>query len=178
MQRKQKITRRIEVCSCCGGKVTEHPHSLSKGLVKTLIDFKKFVVSSERNKVHPIKDLKLSNYEYNNMQKLRYFGLIAHYTNPETKKNESGYWILTRNGNKFLKGLIDMPMRVKTMRNKISGKSVERIYLSNVLESADIPYWDDYKSEVENEVNFYPNVYEMDEEEPIYDANGQTKFFF
>lgn len=178
MQKKEKLTRRIEVCSCCGAEVKEHSHSLSKGLVNTLIAFKKKVISSEKNKIHPIKDLNLSNYEYNNMQKLRYFGLIAHYTNPETKQKESGYWLLTRNGNKFLIGVLSMPTKVKTMRNKISGKSVEKIFLSNVLASDDIPYWDDYKSPVENEVNFYPNVYEMDEEEIIYDANGQTKFFF
>ena len=178
MQKKEKITRRIEVCSCCGGKVFEHSHSLSKGLVNTLIQVKKFVALTQKNKVHPIKDLLLSNYEYNNMQKLRYFGLIAHYTNPETKKMESGYWLLTRNGNKFLNGNLDMPMRVKTMKNKISGKSKERIFLSNVLTSEDIPYWDDYKTPVENEVNFYPNIYEMEEEEIILDEHGRTKFYF
>jgi hypothetical protein len=178
MQKREKITRRIEVCSCCGVTITEHPHTLSKGLVDTLIDFKKFVVSNEKNKVHPVKDLKLSNYEYNNMQKLRYFGLIARYINPQTKKNESGYWILTRNGSKFLKGLIDMPYRVKTMRNKISGKSTKRLFLSDILSSENIPYWDDYKTPVESEVAFYPNIYDVEEETPIYDANGQTKFFF
>jgi hypothetical protein len=71
-----------------------------------------------------------------------------------------------------------MPMRVKTMKNKISGKSKERIFLSNVLTSEDIPYWDDYKTPVENEVNFYPNIYEMEEEEIILDEHGQTKFYF
>lgn len=178
MQKRKKITRRIEVCSCCGVKVVEHPHALSRGLVNTLIELKKFVLTSGKNKVHPVRDLHLSNYEYNNMQKLRYFGLIAHYTNPETKKLETGYWILTRNGSKFLKGLIDMPMRVKTMRNKISGRSIERVFLSNVLTREDIPYWDDYKTPVESEVTFFPDIFEVESEEIIYDENGQTKFFF
>jgi hypothetical protein len=31
---------------------------------------------------------------------------------------------------------------------------------------------------VENEVNFYPNIYEMEEEEIILDEHGQTKFYF
>jgi len=178
MEKTEKQTRRIEVCSCCGGRVIEHSHSLSKGLVNTLIKVKTFVVQSQKNKVHPIKDLLLSNYEYNNMQKLRYFGLIARYTNPETKKMESGYWLLTRNGNKFLNRKLDMPIKVKTMNNKISGKSLEKAFLSNVLTSEDIPYWDDYSTPMENEVNFYPNVYEIEEEEVLYDEHGQTKFFF
>jgi hypothetical protein len=178
MKKRQKITRRIEICTCCGGKVVEHPHSLSKGLVETLVDFKKFVLTSEKNKVHPIKDLHLSNYEYNNMQKLRYFGLIAHYTNPNTKKLERGFWLLTRNGSKFLKGLIDMPVRVKTMKNKISGKSLEKAFLSDILASNDMPYWDDYTTPVESEVTFFPNIYEVEEEEIKYDENGQTQFFF
>jgi hypothetical protein len=178
MRKKEKQVRRVDVCSCCGGQVIEHTHHLAKGLVNTLIEVKKFVAENQKNKVHPIKDLKLGNFGYNNFQKLRYFGLMAHYTNPDTKKKEQGYWLLTRNGNSFVKGQLALPKQVRTMSNKISGKSIEKRFLSNILTSDDIPYWDDYKEPVENEITFFPNVYDVDEETPIYDEHGQTKFFY
>ena len=64
------------------------------------------------------------------------------------------------------------------MKNKISGKSLERAFLSGILASNDIPYWDDYTTPVDSEVTFFPNIYEVEEEEIKYDENGQTKFFF
>ena len=178
MQKNPKRKLRKVVCKCCGGEVKEHPHTLSKGIVTSLIKMKHKIREKNQNKIHLIQDLGLSNYEYNNFQKLRYFGLVAKVKDPITKNNEKGYYLLTRNGNRFLLGQLDIPKKVYTMSNKISGKAIEKIFLSNVLSSKEIPYWDDYTTPVENEISFFPSIYDMEEEEIVYDENGQTQFFF
>ena len=59
--------------------------------------------------------------EYNNFQKLRFHGLVAHAD--ENKK--SGYWLLTSRAGKFLRGEITIPKKVKTFRNRVIEHSEE-----------------------------------------------------
>lgn len=170
---------RVFECSCCGQTTLELEHKLSKGLINTLIKVKIHVLKSNQNKVHPIKDLKLKNFEYNNFQKLRYFGFIAHWKDKTTQKYKKGEWILTRQGNRFLLGLTNSPIRIRTINNAISGKSKEKITLSSALESTEIPYWDNYQSENGKRARIeYPNIQEYKQQEIVVDENGQTKFYF
>jgi hypothetical protein len=179
MAKESKPKLRLACCPHCGNKTFELAHKLSKGLINSLIKVKIHILQSNQNKVHPIKDLKLKNFEYNNFQKLRYFGFIAHYKDKNTQKYIQGEWILTKNGNRFLMGLLASPIQIRTMNNVISGKSKQRIMISDALASEDIPYWDDYKTPTEKRVKIeYPNISEIKQEEVIIDDNGQTKFYF
>jgi hypothetical protein len=145
------MQKEIEYCSCCGGKLTGRYERVSKGLALSLLKFREQILSQSElagklvNKVHLSKDLKLSKNEYNNFQKLRYHGLIAHYKNKETKEYETGYWLLTSRGNLFCKNELAVPKKLLIFRNKIEERSEEKITLENVLKNDDIPVW--YKRE-------------------------------
>jgi len=122
----------------------KHWHSLTPGLIKTLVKFRKEVLNkrlAQFNRVNPARDMNLSTNEYNNFQKLRYFGLVAK-CKTDSGEHESGYWLLTRNGNKFCKGLIQMPKKVQTFRNRLVDKSSERVDVKDVLKSETLPYFE------------------------------------
>ena len=108
-----------KICPCCGAKLTGRFERVSRGLANSLIKFRKQVVKNKVNKVHLANDLELSKNEYNNFQKLRYHGLIAHYKCKETKEFLTGYWLLTHRGNKFCKNELHVPKKLLIFRNKI-----------------------------------------------------------
>ena len=130
-------------CPCCGANMIPNKQGLTKGLVNILIKFKRAMLESqspEFNKLHAQRDVNFTKNEYNNFQKLRYFGLVAK-CKDKNGVRESGYWLLTRNGNKFCKGEITMPKFVITFRNTILEKSDERIDVKKAIKSEEYPYF-------------------------------------
>lgn len=161
------------ICKCpnCGASMKMHWHRLSKGLVTSLIKFRKQVIALQRNKVQIQKEGGFTKIEYNNFQKLRYHGLVAKYVNPENKQHEAGYWLLTKRGNQFCKNMLQVPVKVQTFRNKISDKASELVYLSDVLKGVDVPVWD----KIDDFGYDFADITEM--EEVKFDANGQGTMF-
>jgi hypothetical protein len=95
-----------------------YKQSLSVGLVITLTKFGEAVYQKRENKVHVQQDLRLSNSEFGNYQKLRYWGLIVKWENVEGI-HEQGWWILTHRGALFLRNQISIPKAVFTRDNHI-----------------------------------------------------------
>jgi hypothetical protein len=100
-------------------------HRLTPGLVHTLEKIADKVQENGKNEVM-IGSLDLTNSEYCNCQKLRYFGLIAKLRVNGT--HVSGAWVITSWGFLFLLGKKAVPVDVKTFQNHV----VER-YGDNVL---------------------------------------------
>lgn len=163
-------TDKNRVCPCCGAKMTLHWHRLNKGLVKALIKFRKKVLEKGENKVL-ISELNLSTTEFCNLQKLRYHAMIAK-CRDENGKRISGYWLLTKRGNQFCKGLIEVPEKVGTFRNVIRKKSSELVSISKVLSNEDLPVWDSVET---MEFESY-DQYDIGEE--LWEADGQGKINF
>ena len=136
-------------CPTCGASMVVHPQRISKGLAKLLIQFKSKVVELDRNEIHLQKDLSLTNNQFGNFQKLRYHGLIAKVFDKETKLHKSGYWLLTRKGNQFVKGQISTAQSVFTFRNSIVDKSPNMVFISEVMQDDKLPIWDEYNNSVE-----------------------------
>ena len=136
-------------CPTCGASMMVHNQRLSKGLAKLLIEFKRKVLELNRNEIHLQKDLRLTNNQFGNFQKLRYHGLIAKVYDKETKLHKGGYWLLTRKGNQFLKNEISTSSNVLTFRNKIADKSPKMVFLADVLGDDTLPFWDDYSRDIE-----------------------------
>lgn len=111
-------------------------HRLTPLLVETLVQFRNKVVEKNENKIHLQHDLYLSKNEYNNFQKLRYHALVAKYK--EHGEHIPGYWVITKRGAEFLNGIIQVPVRVATFRNKVVAKSEEMVSAKQILE--DDPY--------------------------------------
>lgn len=109
----------------------QHTHTLTPGLVETL---KKFAlgVKEKGNKIHTRRDIVLDISQYNNFQKLKYWGLVA-------KHGEPGYWVLTRRGLQFLRGEINVPKKVLTEGNRKTGESLQEVDITNY--KTDPKYW-------------------------------------
>src|SRR5487761_378645 len=94
--------REVKFCDHCGAKLTGRWEHLSPGLIDTLLKFATKVKEKNANMIHLQNDLNLTKNQYNNFQKLRYFGLVAKVKDPTKRK--SGYWALTRKAGNFLTG--------------------------------------------------------------------------
>lgn len=122
-----KEETQTKYCPHCGATMRENWQSLSPGLVTCLVKAIRAVKEKKENRFHWHHDLKLSNNESHNFQKLRFHGLIAH---AEEQNKKSGYWLITSRGGQFLRGEISVPKRVKTFRNKVVGHDLEVVHIS------------------------------------------------
>lgn len=82
---------------------------------------------------------------YNNFQKLRYHGLVAHITNDG--KIVRGQWLVTSNGWKFLKGELALPVWVEVQDNHIVARSdilkkIDSIYDGSTVIATTFEYSD------------------------------------
>ena len=162
-------------CKCphCGASLEQRAHRLSKGLVKTLVLFKISVCELDRNEIHLRNDMSLSKNQYNNFQKLRYHGLVAKCYEKDTKLRKSGYWLLTRRGNRFLKHNLAVPVRVSTFRNKIVERDEKCLTINEILTDSSLPVWDNIEKYGSN--LSYPH--QIDLEDISKDMYGQTLLF-
>ena len=173
MQKFEKSDEK-RLCPCCGGKLDGRWENISKGIAQDLIKLRERVLLTKENKVHPVRDLNLTHSQYNNLQKLRFHGLIAHYKNPETKKEESGFWLLTKRGNLFCKNQISIPKKVLVFRNRIQDKGDKLVNMAQILSPKNTePYWYQ-KEDYEKEIVFLDI---LDADELKIDINGQGKLF-
>ncbi len=122
-------------CKHCGQRVRARWESLSKGLVFSLEKLGKRVAETQRNKVHLQNDLSLTKNEYNNFQKLRYFGLAV------KVENKAGYWLLTKRGLNFLSDEERVPKQVKVVDNRVVAYSGKTISIRNYYKDFETPYW-------------------------------------
>lgn len=163
----QKSNEKDCKCPHCGASMLVHKHNLSKGVVKSLVKMKQAIFKFNRNSIH-LEEIGLNtSSQFNNFQKLRYFGLIAKYEEPKSKKNLAGYWLLTKRGNQFLKGEIAVSRSVYTFRNKIVDRDQVKLMISEILSDPEIPEWQERLD--------FPFDYAdlMDIEDMKVDANGQ-----
>ena len=98
-------------CPHCGASMMEHRHTLSVAMVEAL----------DRLSRHPgpvnIKILGLTRNQWDNFQKLRYWGLVvkSHRGNGE---RIGGHWQITAAGWRFLGGNARVPRSVWTYRGE------------------------------------------------------------
>ena len=112
----------------------QHNHKLTPGLVGILVKMIESVKESGHNKVHLQKDLALTHSEFANLQKLRYWGLIAKCK--EGGERKKGYWVITRRGGEFLRNEKAMPKTVATLDNTIVGRSEDTVTISQFFSEA------------------------------------------
>ena len=128
-------------CEHCGAALRKYWKPITPGLIDILIKFRSAVVSSNRNKIHLLKDMSLDNVEYTNFQKLRYHGLVAKYKEKNADGDriwQRGYWLLTRRGVQFLRGEIAIPQKVQTLRNRVVDHDGRMVTVADIIGST--PY--------------------------------------
>ena len=104
-----------EYCRCCRQPIMKHKHSFSKSLANILLQ------ACNRFKIgyafHLQKDLKLTKNQYNNFQKLRYWGFVSKHF--ENGKRKGGYWFLTCEAVRVIKEGKLFAKKVITFNNEV-----------------------------------------------------------
>ena len=133
-EKEEANDKEKECCPNCGASMKIWKHTLSSGLVDLLRVFARAVVDKKCNDVHLQNDTRMTNNQYNNFQKLRYFGLVA-------KGDKSGHWVITKNGIEFLNGRLRVHKYIKTFRNRISERSEELVTIEDYKKRTD-EHWE------------------------------------
>ena len=113
---------KVEICPCCGQKIVIYKHKLNKVLLETLFKLRAFGGSGRADEIG------LTNSQFANMQKLRYFGLVD---------KDNRVYILNQLGRDFLNNQARVPAAVYT-RNNIVVDQDEPIYISQVKDYVQI----------------------------------------
>lgn len=124
-----KIIPQRERCPHCGANLQARWEPLNPGLVRCLLKAIEAVYRKGENRFHWHKDIRLTNNESHNFQKLRFHGLIAH---ADEENPKSGYWLITKRGGAFLRGEIAVPKKVLIFRNKVQDHSSELIHIKEL----------------------------------------------
>ena len=120
-------------CPTCDASLDGRWENITKSQITLLNKLHRGIKRFNRNSIHLQDDLNLTKNEYNNFQKLRYNGLVAH-------ADATGCWLMTRRGASFLKGEIDLPKGVLVFRNRIQKYATKRVDIKSVLKN-DEPYY-------------------------------------
>lgn len=111
-----------------------HKEILNKHKITLLKKAARQVVNSEKNEFN-IGIFRDNITDYNNLQKLRYHGLITH-----IKVNgviQRGKWLITRNGFSFLKGETGLPKWVEIEENRIVAQSDNIVFIEDVYKGSE-----------------------------------------
>jgi hypothetical protein len=102
----------VKRCPHCEAKMVEYKHSFSKALAIGLSRLH-FTGGGPIN----LKNLGLTRNQWDNFQKLRYWGLVAK-ANREDGSRANGEWLLTQKGFDFIEKGIGIPKSVWTYRGE------------------------------------------------------------
>lgn len=143
-----------ETCPHCGNQTTAYTHNLNKTLVSALDQ----LVTHYYKQYSPVnlqQDLDLTKNQYNNFQKLQYFGLVRRTTN--------GYYP-TSKGISFTAGLTHCQNKVATLGKRILENDHPAWETTNVSPET-VMIWDiderfykrreDYQKEKSNQIKLF-----------------------
>ncbi len=119
-------------CNCCGARLEGRWETLSPGLCRTLVKFYEQIKRFDVDALHLQKDCGFTKNEFNNFQKLRYFGLVE-------KTETAGVWRITADGEVFAENRKAVPKKVFVFRNRVMEKSIERTLVENIV--GEKSYW-------------------------------------
>lgn len=138
------MTKLKKVCPHCGAGMMEHRHNFSKAMAEGL-----HRLASKQVAIN-IKYLGLTRNQWDNFQKLRYWGLVRKHYDVEGNR-VGGCWEVTEKGYEFLKGKISIPRVVWTFRGEfIREEPARKVMINSIL--------DDYKTRPEYAQESLPHI--------------------
>jgi hypothetical protein len=123
-----------QTCASCGARLSGRWERLTPGIVRSLVKMWRVVIETNQNRVHLQRQCDFTKNEYNNFQKLRYFGLVARCP------GETGHWLITRRGGNFIHCRETVNTKLLIFRNHIKERSAERVGILDVLKQSG-PTW-------------------------------------
>lgn len=112
-------------CPECGASMMEHRHNLSRAMVEALRRL------ALRETPVNIKVLGLTRNQWDNFQKLRYWGLVQKAYADGSRIG--GTWGITPRGREFLAGVISVPAVVWTYRGEHIRDESRTIHVTELL---------------------------------------------
>jgi hypothetical protein len=101
-----------ECCEHCGAKVVEYRHTLNRPLADAL--HRLYMAGDQVN----LSELRLTRNQWNNFQKLRYWGLVEKGKRPDGS-HIAGEWFVTLRGRDFIEGRCSIHRWAWTYRGKV-----------------------------------------------------------
>lgn len=95
----------------CDASMNEHRHGLSQAMLLSM----KALYARAGDQPLNIKELKLTRNQWDNFQKIKYWGFVLEVPNSKGKKKQ-GVWRLTPHGIAFMKGNVQTQKNVWTYR--------------------------------------------------------------
>jgi hypothetical protein len=100
-----------KICECCGAKIVEYKHVFSTALAIGL--HRLYMAGKPTN----LRELILTRNQWDNFQKLRYWGLVEKFID-EDGNRRSGVWDVTPLGVDFIERNLQIPKHVWTYRGE------------------------------------------------------------
>lgn len=119
--------KKPELCPHCGAKMAEYCHSMSKSLARVIFRICQNLAAGDRG--FHVGSCGFTNSQINNLQKLRYWSVIAKAPDATAK---GGNWILTDVGLAFARGVLELRKKVWTYRGEFVRFDGERILITDV----------------------------------------------
>jgi hypothetical protein len=116
------------ICPHCGAKMVEYRHSMTIPLVTGL----RAILRSGGGPIN-IKELHLTRNQWDNFQKLRYWGLVFQVEIDGQRKK--GVWQITKEGIGFLFNESQVPKRVWTYRGEtVRVSNLEMVRITQIVD--------------------------------------------
>lgn len=135
----------IGVCTFCGAKKLEYKFGFNKGLAAVL----KRIYESEGPA--QLKDLRLTNSQYSNAPKIRYWGLAEQITGELMNARRGGCWKITPLGIAFIEG------RMSVVKHAVVCRNILQRFEGPIIRFADVhdgyAYQQDYKDQASEQIS-------------------------
>lgn len=114
-------------CLVCQASLKTNTHTLCAGVISGL----KVIVDRVGDQPVNLVALRLTRNQWDNFQKLKYWGLVCAVPN-EHGKTKQGVWRATEKGLRFRHGLIALPRKVATFRGLVVKVSEEMVTIDGI----------------------------------------------
>jgi len=130
-------------CDCphCGRYAQVYKRHINATIAKQLIMLME-LGGHGNNYVHASNLIPDGQTGQGDLTKAKYFGLIKAMPENSDAKKSSGYWSLTEDGKLFVTGKKAIPSHLFVFDDNVIGKSEDKIFIADALESGGFNYSD------------------------------------
>lgn len=156
------IQNSLDPCECCGGSKRLNPHRMDKSKVRVLRDMARLQTDNLWIRVEGGRGLQgqvtgkwiRSSYDSATLaNRLNWYGLI------DQQKYRAANWRVNINGFMFLRGRLSVPAKILCRHGTVIYASKEMTFITDIRETFDKSYWDQYPWPEINPLNMQRDMF-------------------